>query len=221
MMALPGPMPTWICKVHLTALVPASHKYGWPRGTYIPTANSSDRDASFVMKAGVGIYGGFVGGETLLSQRNWVTNPTILSGDIDNSPGDNTGNSYHVVIAAFADDVPTTRLDGFTITGGNANGNGNITVNGVGIFRNFGGGMYTNGGTNTLTNNTISGNTALSTLGGGILTIVGTNTLTNTIIWGNSSGIINFNSTLTVSYSIIEGALLDVLLVLELWVMVI
>ncbi|MBL0025271.1 MAG: hypothetical protein IPO98_09815 [Saprospiraceae bacterium] len=178
------------------------------RGTYIPTTNSSDRDASFVMKAGVGIYGGFVGGETLLSQRNWVTNPTILSGDIDNSPGDNTGNSYHVVIAAFADDVPTTRLDGFTITGGNANADGNITVNGVGIFRNFGGGMYTNGGTNTMTNNTISGNTARSD-GGGMYTNGGTNTLPNNTISGNTAtnggGIFTSGGTNTLTNNTISG----------------
>ena len=50
------------------------------RATYKPASQS----ASFQMKAGVSIYGGFVGTETLLSQRNSnpFTNGTILSGDL-------------------------------------------------------------------------------------------------------------------------------------------
>ena len=56
-------------------------------GTYYPTDNSLDREASFVMKVGVAIYGGFAGNEDPedfnLDDRDFAQNETILSGDID------------------------------------------------------------------------------------------------------------------------------------------
>ena len=57
-------------------------------GTYYPTS-STNRNISFQINNGVEIYGGFAGGETSISQRDWVANPTILSGDIGTS-GTNT-----------------------------------------------------------------------------------------------------------------------------------
>ena len=39
------------------------------------------------MKNGVGIYGGFLGTETLRSQRNPASNVTVLSGDIGSAEG--------------------------------------------------------------------------------------------------------------------------------------
>ncbi|HAQ67990.1 MAG TPA: hypothetical protein DCR70_09735, partial [Phycisphaerales bacterium] len=50
-------------------------------GTYRPSTTGL-RTASFTMKSGVAIYGGFVGTESTLSQRDWKTNVTILSGDL-------------------------------------------------------------------------------------------------------------------------------------------
>ena len=67
-------------------------------GTYTPSLESDPddpRSASFQMKNGVAIYGGFAGGETELEQRDWVNNPTILSGDIG-VVGEAADNSYHV-----------------------------------------------------------------------------------------------------------------------------
>ena len=64
------------------------------------------------------MYGGFTGVEENLEDRNWEMNTTILSGDIG-IPGDDSDNSYTVVFCNTADS--TTVLDGFTITGGNAN----------------------------------------------------------------------------------------------------
>jgi len=225
-----------------------------PSAHPIPCSGCSDpRDYTFQLKDGVSLYGGFTGTETLLSQRNIAVNTTTLSGDTG-TPGDASDNVYHVVLAAFSSDAPTTRLDGFTITGGNANVFSTITVNGrpiwrrdgggiytyegtntltnnslsgnsanygggiytsrganmltnnnlSGNFANFGGGIFTELGTNTLTNNSLSGNSA-SNDGGGIYAFQGTNTLTNNIIWGNSSGIDNDGSTLTVTYSVVQG----------------
>ena len=121
------------------------------RGTYKPTSGT-DRSISFLLVAGVGLYGGFVGTETALGQRDWETNATILSGDIGTS-GSATDNSYHVVAGAHL-----AVLDGFTITGGNANGSGSF---------NQGGGMFNDGGSPTVTNCTFSGNTT-SGFGGGM-----------------------------------------------------
>ncbi len=62
-----------------------------------------------------------------LCQREWNKYPTILSGDI-NQPGDINDNSYHVVVGA-----DNAVLDGFTITGGNADGSGSYGE-GAGIY---------------------------------------------------------------------------------------
>ena len=89
------------------------------KGTYKPTVNNS-RDDAFVLKNNLAIYGGFAGTETLLSQRNWRVNPTILSGDIGllNNYADN---SYNVIRNVNNGLNNTAVLDGCTITGGNAN----------------------------------------------------------------------------------------------------
>lgn len=109
-------------------------------GTYLPTRRAdatgtitlNDRGNSFVMRAGVKIYGGFAVGQTSLSARDFAINPSILSGNIGNAAID-TDNAYHVVIAA--NDMTGAVLDGFTITKGYATGTGTsssavvVTVN--------------------------------------------------------------------------------------------
>jgi len=84
-------------------------------GTYKPT-DGTDRTASFRLKPGVALYGGFDGTETRRDQRNWEKNRTTLSGDIGQA-GDAGDNSYHVVTGADG-----ATLDGFIVTGGNASG---------------------------------------------------------------------------------------------------
>jgi predicted outer membrane repeat protein len=90
-----------------------------------PSAGGS-RDASFVLKNRVALYGGFAGGETSLSQRDWTTNRTILSGDLTGNDGpqftNRADNAYHVVVALNVDDSAV--VDGFTISGGHADGPG-------------------------------------------------------------------------------------------------
>ncbi|MXN90753.1 T9SS sorting signal type C domain-containing protein [Flavobacterium sp. Sd200] len=64
-----------------------------------------------VMKNNVAIYGGFNGTETLLAQRNWNTNVTVLSGN----------NDRRVINNDFSVETPlnnTALIDGFTITSG-------------------------------------------------------------------------------------------------------
>ncbi len=98
-------------------------------GTYRPDETAAapmgtgDRNASFNLITDVAIYGGFAGTETDLSQRGIAAHPTTLSGDLaeDDSADSNLGdNSLHVVTAAGVGD--TAVIDGFTISGGNADG---------------------------------------------------------------------------------------------------
>lgn len=84
------------------------------RGTYLPGAQRTD---SFVLRPEVDLYGGFVGSETALAQRDWQANATVLSGDIG-IPGTANDNVFHV-LTAHALTRPLT-IDGFTITSGTA-----------------------------------------------------------------------------------------------------
>lgn len=92
------------------------------RGTYTPST-VGDVAARFDIGHGVAVYGGFAGTETQRDQRDARANPTLLSGDLGGGV-----NSYHVVwmdgtTSAGKIDANTV-LDGFTITGGDAHGNG-------------------------------------------------------------------------------------------------
>ena len=99
------------------------------KGIYYPDEGvarvGASRGETFAMRSNLAIYGGFVGGETSLSLRNWKLNVTTLSGDVDGD-GSLVGNSYHVIYNIGAGINNTARLDGFYITGGNASGYNNI-----------------------------------------------------------------------------------------------
>ena len=110
-------------------------------GTYYPTSDS-DRTISFQIKDGMEVYGGFLGTETLISQRDWETNITILSGDIGILE-DSSDNSYAVIFGSNTADT-TAILDGFTITKGNSN-------SGAGAYGD-GGGFYSYKGYMTIQN---------------------------------------------------------------------
>ncbi|MCK4660435.1 MAG: right-handed parallel beta-helix repeat-containing protein [Phycisphaerae bacterium] len=92
-------------------------------GTYTPADPGGDRTATFQLLDGVGLFGGFAGGETSFAQRDPDVNETILSGDLngdDHTGGDCTENSYHVVTGSDTD--TTAVLDGVTVSAGNADG---------------------------------------------------------------------------------------------------
>lgn len=138
-----------------------------------------DRDAAFDLTTGVGVYGGFAGGESSRNERDSVANVTILSGDLSGNDGpgwaNNGENSYHVVTSAGNDQY--TVLDGFTITGGNAEGS---------YPRYIGGGVYISGGDVVISNCIIAAN---SSRGGGGLAIRGGGSplLYKCVIIGNTS----------------------------------
>jgi len=144
-------------------------------GIHLPTTGAN-RSATFRLWYGVALYGGFAGHETSREQRNWEEHETILSGDIGVT-GDNSDNSYHVVSGRSGIDARAT-LDGFNITGGNANGDD--------WGDRDGGGMYNEASSPTLTNVTFSNNSAEES-GGGMYNRDGNPVLTNVTFSGNSS----------------------------------
>jgi hypothetical protein len=87
------------------------------QGTYKPTSDLN-RDSSFQLPSGARLIGGFVGSEAFLSERDWVANPCILSGDIG-TPGDSLDNSYTILYLKNADS--STLIDGFVLESGTAN----------------------------------------------------------------------------------------------------
>jgi hypothetical protein len=92
------------------------------QGTYRPTTGLS-ASATFDIPPGAALYGGFLGTETNVSQRNWVTRPTILSGDIG-TQGVGTDNSLYVVTmdGGQVEIDGNTRLDGLIVEGGRTAG---------------------------------------------------------------------------------------------------
>ena len=123
------------------ALIAASHgdEIWVTQGVYKPeilldlnsNGGTDQREAVFIIPAGVALYGGFTGTEINREDRNWLTNLTILSGDIDNNDvnldanfitensNDVIGNNaYHII---FTENVsPSTLLNGFIVTAGKA-----------------------------------------------------------------------------------------------------
>ena len=170
-------------------------------GTYKP---GTTRESYFSMKEGVKIYGGFAGTETSLGERTGYsmggTNETILSGDIG-TPGNNSDNCYHVIYNPATPGLTVSSiLDGFTITGGNADGDSP---------HNYGGGIYNDSSSPFLRNITIRGNSA-SKNGGGITNNSSSPVLTNIIISKNNAtehggGIYNDSSSPVLTNITING----------------
>jgi hypothetical protein len=160
-------------------------------GIHTPAGPGGDRAAAFRLANDVAIYGGFAGGETHRSQRDPVANVTVLSGDLnrdDDAGGDNSDNSYHVVIGSGTDE--TAILNGFVITGGNADG---------GAFpHNTGGGMLNSSGSPTVVGCLFVGQAAAE-FGGAAFNTQGAEPLfVNCVFSGNTAAVggavYNFNS---------------------------
>ena len=143
------------------------------QGTYVPirqannltVIDSNNRTNAFVLKSNVKIFGGFTGIETALTQRDWKNNSTILSGDIG-ILNDSTDNCFHVVISSG--NTGNTCLDGFIVSGGNANGIATISIAGYPVSHQDGGGIYLCHSSAAIRNITIRNNRA-DRNGGGIL----------------------------------------------------
>ena len=143
-------------------------------GTYKPTSDTN-RTASFVMKEGVRIYGGFAGSETILEQRDWQANLTSLSGDLGVKDS-SLDNSYHVIRNQSNHLTAAAVLDGFTITAGNANGTSSACN---------GGGMYNDYSSPTISNITFTANQA--SYGGGMYNYYSSPSVLNVSFRNNNS----------------------------------
>ena len=184
-------------------------------GVYTPTAGI-DRAATFALLNGVGLYGGFVGVESVRDARDPHVHVTVLSGDLDGNDTTTpdgvvtdttriTGtNAYHAVTAQSV--IETAILDGFTITAGKADGDSQQSYNmGGGMYNvgasptvrnvifggnqaNHGGGMYNSWYSSpTLIDVTFSGNYGAGGTGGGMSNYYSSPTLLNATFSGNQA----------------------------------
>ncbi|MCH8218147.1 MAG: right-handed parallel beta-helix repeat-containing protein [Planctomycetes bacterium] len=180
------------------------------QGVYRPDQGASvapgDRSASFVLKDGVVMWGGYVGWPgPNPNNRHPVLYETLLTGDLQ---GDDlwgilnrSDNSYHVVRANGLV-LPTTEVDGFTIADGHATaahphqyGAGILIQNAAVKFKNcnihhcvagFGGAVANLAGSPSFVNCQINGNRS-QVYGGGLYAYEGSINLTNCLITGNAS----------------------------------
>jgi hypothetical protein len=152
-------------------------------GVYKPGRGSGDRAASFVLVPDVAVYGGFVGNETDLEERDWGANITTLTGDLNGDDGpdftNNEENSIHVVASTF-DGNQNPVLDGFVITGGHA------SEGAPNAAESRGGGLYNLAIHALITNCTFTGNLAYR--GGAVNDGGDYSVISNCVFTGNVAG---------------------------------
>jgi len=209
------------------------------QGTYKPDQGAGvvpgDREATFQLINGVTISGGYAGaGEPDPNARDIELYETILSGDLDGDDVDVNGtedllyeptrgeNSYNVVTGSKTDS--NAILDGFIITGGNANkiepapcvrssviykysiipamNKSMLSENSV--THSCGGGMYNYGGNPVVKNCTFTENSAIG--GGGMCNYESNPTVFNcTFSMNNNNGMHNGWSSTKVTNSTFRG----------------
>jgi predicted outer membrane repeat protein len=189
-------------------------------GTYKPTSdyglNIGDRGKHFRMINRVAIYGGFPAtGDPGMDDRDPNNYETILSGDLAGNDEPFTDpldllddpnrqeNCLHVFYHPEGINLdPNAVLDGFTITGGNANEESLWDPNCSG------GGMYNYISSPTVNHCTFTDNTS-NTWGGGICIWYSSPIVARCVFTGNSTeyggGMCNYNSSPTVTDCIFSG----------------
>jgi hypothetical protein len=115
-------------------------------GNY-PATPTGDRHKTFLLVQDVKIFGGYPANETdatTKSDRNWIDNETILSGDLngdDNADFTHTDeNALHVVV--MKDASKDMILDGFVVTNGGSDDTATVYYNNTPIQHSCGGGIY-------------------------------------------------------------------------------
>ncbi|QQS29860.1 MAG: right-handed parallel beta-helix repeat-containing protein [Sphingobacteriales bacterium] len=169
---------------------------------------------TFYIKDGVSLFGNFIGNETDINQRDFNGNTTLLKGDFNDDDvlidstfykiiNGNDENAYHVILVSdtSAGNLPVT-IDGFNISGGNANEYFSYLVSGMTISTLEGGGIYINNEWINITNCFFYYNSAF--FGGGILsnsqnTVVNNNIFANNIALSSGGGLATYNNYSTIS----------------------
>lgn len=122
------------------------------KGSYIPSnqyGGGNQRDRTFVLVKNVQLFGGFVGDETNINARKPLVNETFLVGN---------NISAHVVVSNG--DVGNALIDGFTIKDGVAKYAESMSINGIEINHQYGGGMYINNSSPVIRNSIFRTNSA-------------------------------------------------------------
>jgi Ig-like domain CHU_C associated len=194
------------------ASAPTGSEIWVAQGTYKPT-NTTLRTISFDVPSGVKMYGGFIGTEVALNQRNFKANETLLSGDIG-IVGTYTDDSYHVLKIIGANNQ--TVIDGFSIKYGYAanqppvSNYSNLVESAFiqAVSNESGGGIFIKGSNPVINNCIIQSNFAI--FGAGIFCEDGSLATTNTcVISGNfatfGGGVYNLNSNANYNNDLITG----------------
>jgi len=155
----------------------------------VAAITGGEKGATFQLRTGVAIYGGFRGTEDNWDDRDWENNVTVLTGDLgwDDvtdahgavvSAGNISGNNSYTVVTGSGTTASAV-LDGFTVCGGNRGT----------LYEGFchGGGMFNHGGSPSIINCTFSGNAAAAYGGGMYNRDSGSPTVTNCIFARNSA----------------------------------
>ncbi len=121
------------------------------KGSYFPGESADD---SYFLPGNVAIYGGFSGGESELSQRNFRENFSILSGML---PGGDT--ARHIALMGSPGEVI---LDGLQFKNAWARGSGSSSIESKNWRNNAGAGIYVSGSTAVIRNCLFANNTANS-----------------------------------------------------------
>lgn len=175
--------------IHLSQLYTGVKQIWVAKGTYLPQTNLGNlfsKQRSFHIKNGIGLYGGFAGSETNLSQRDLITNSTILSGDLGEK-NNHIDNVSHLVISV--NDDSTTILDGFIIEdGGNSNSSSSaLTIEGKVINAYDGAGIYLDNSNLQIRNTVFRNNKAFNGDGGAIYQKSGQPSIINSLFLGNEA----------------------------------
>ena len=193
-------------------------------GTYKPTAapdgsTDDNRDKAFHFNKNLVLKGSY----NPVTSKQVFTNPSILSGDFNDddvitgsgsmlSITNNTENAYHVLITQRL--TTETQIEGFLITGGNANGNGAIlSYSGKDFYNDAGAGMYHIASSPSIVNTVISGNAA-DFSGAGMYNDASSPSIINTVFSGNiaafdGGGMYNFFGSPSIVNTVFSGNVAD------------